>query len=87
MITLFKHKERDDRGRRNEPKLSKVHGESLVPSSWSSLKTIERPLEEANMVRSSRVDEARRLLVVDSLLKVAVKEGVLHVQLAHGRTT
>jgi hypothetical protein len=86
MITLFKHKDGDVGGRRNEPKLSKVHGESLVPSSWGLLKTIERPLEEANMVRSSRVEKARRLLTVDSLLKVAVKKGVLHVQLVHGPT-
>jgi hypothetical protein len=50
-------------------------------------KTIEIPLEEANMVRSSRVDEARWLLAVDSLLKVAIKEGILHVQLAHEPTS
>ena len=33
------------------------------------------------MVRSSRVDEARRLLEIDSLLEVAVKKSILHVQL------
>jgi hypothetical protein len=34
MITLSEHKEGDIRGRRNKPKLSKVRGESLVPSAW-----------------------------------------------------
>jgi hypothetical protein len=35
------------------------------------------------MVRSRWIDKARRLLTVDCLLKVTVKEGVLHVQLAN----
>jgi hypothetical protein len=51
------------------------------------LETIKRPLEEANMVRSSRVDKARWLLAVDCLLKVPMEEGVLDVQLAHGPGT
>jgi hypothetical protein len=52
---VSEHKEGDIRGRRNKPKPSKVRGESLVPSAWCLLETIKRPLEEANMVRSSRV--------------------------------
>jgi hypothetical protein len=35
------------------------------------------------MVRSRWIDEARRLLIVDCLLKVTVKEGVLHIQLVN----
>jgi hypothetical protein len=35
------------------------------------------------MVRGGRIDEARWLLAVDSLLKMAVKKRVLHVQLAN----
>jgi len=35
------------------------------------------------MVRGGRIDEARWLLAVDSLLKMSVKKRVLHVQLAN----
>jgi hypothetical protein len=33
------------------------------------------------MIGASRVNKARRLLTVDGLLQVAVKKGVLHIQL------
>jgi hypothetical protein len=32
------------------------------------------------VVRSGRVNETRQLLAVDSLLKVAIKKGILHVR-------
>jgi len=35
------------------------------------------------MVRGGRIDEARWLLAVDSLLKMSVKKRVLHVQLVN----
>uniref|UniRef100_A0A0A9A781 Uncharacterized protein n=1 Tax=Arundo donax TaxID=35708 RepID=A0A0A9A781_ARUDO len=35
------------------------------------------------MVRGRWIDEARRLLTVDCLLKMTVKKGVLHVQLSN----
>jgi len=35
------------------------------------------------MVRGGRIDEARWLLAVDSLLKMSVKKHVLHVQLVN----
>jgi hypothetical protein len=38
-------------------------------------------LQETDVVRDDWIDEARRLLVVDCLVKVVVKKGVLHVQL------
>jgi hypothetical protein len=38
----------------------------------------------ANVIWSARVDESWRLLAVDGLLEVAVKKGVLHVQLMNG---
>jgi hypothetical protein len=36
------------------------------------------------VVRGSRVDEAGWLLAVDGLLEVAVKKGILHIELADG---
>jgi hypothetical protein len=36
------------------------------------------------MIWGARIDESWRLLVVDCLLEVAVKKGVLHVQLVNG---
>jgi hypothetical protein len=36
------------------------------------------------MIWGARVDESWRLLAVDGLLEVAVKKGVLHVQLVNG---
>ena len=39
------------------------------------------------MVRGGRIDEARWLLAVDSLLKMSVKKRVLHVQLVDGPGT
>ena len=61
-----------------------VGGEPLVPSSRCLLKSIQGLLQQAYRVRGSRVDEAFRLLAVDCLLEVAVKEGILHVELAYG---
>jgi len=36
------------------------------------------------MVRCNRVDKARRLLAIDSLIKVSMKKCVLHIQLVNG---
>jgi hypothetical protein len=36
------------------------------------------------MVRCNRVDKARRLLAIDSLVKVSMKKCVLHIQLVNG---
>jgi hypothetical protein len=44
--------------------VSNVRGKPLVPHPRCLLQTIERLLEKADMVRSRRVDEARRLLTV-----------------------
>jgi hypothetical protein len=38
----------------------------------------------ADVIWSARVDETWRLLAVDGLLEMAVKKGVLHVQLMNG---
>jgi hypothetical protein len=39
------------------------------------------------LVRCRRVNEARRLLAIDDLLKMAMKKEVLHVKLTNGPTT
>jgi len=41
----------------------------------------------ADVIRSGGVDESRRLLAVDRLVEVAVKKGVLHVELVDGPGT
>ncbi len=45
-----------------------VGGELLVPSPWSLLEAVQGALQETNVVRVSRVDEAGRLLAVDRLV-------------------
>jgi hypothetical protein len=45
------------------------------------LQPIQRLPEEADMIRTSRILKPRWLLTVDSLRQVAMKEGVLHIQL------
>jgi hypothetical protein len=47
-------------------------------------KSIQGLLQQIDRVRCSGVDEAFRLLAVDSLLEVVVEKGILHVELAHG---
>jgi hypothetical protein len=51
------------------------------------LQSVQGLLQVANMVGASKVDEARRLLAVDRLVKVSVKKSVLHVQLVNGPGT
>jgi hypothetical protein len=54
--------------------VSNVRGEPLVPCPRCLLQTIERFLEKADMVKSRRVDEARRLLTVDRFVQVTMKK-------------
>lgn len=49
--------------------------------------SIQGILQQTDRVRCSGVDEAFRLLAVDSLLEVVVEEGILHVKLAYGLGT
>ena len=56
----------------------------MVPSPWSLLEAVQGALQETDIVRVSRVDEAGRLLTVDGLLQVAVKKHILHVKLMNG---
>ena len=52
-----------------------------MPCSGRLLEPIQGLLQETDVVRSGWVDEAGRLLTVDRLVQMAVKKGVLHVQL------
>jgi hypothetical protein len=77
----LKHKEGGVGCRSGKAKLSEIGGEPLVPCARGLLETIEKSLQETHVVRVSRVNKARRLLIVDGLLQVSVKKGVLHIQL------
>jgi hypothetical protein len=61
-----------------------ILSEPLVPCSGSLLEAIEGLVKTADVVRTARVNKARRLLTVDLLVKIAVKEGVLDVELMDG---
>ena len=65
----------------DEAELSNVGGESLVPCPRCLLQSIQGLLEETDVIWSGGVDEARRLLAVDSLSEMAMEKCVLHVQL------
>jgi len=47
----------------------------------SLLEAVEGSLQKTHMIGASGVNKARRLMTVDGLLQVAVKKGVLHIQL------
>ena len=79
--THFLNKERRIGGRSSEARLLDEIGEPLVPCPGRLLESIQGLLQE--LVGSRRVDETERLLAVDCLVQMAVKEGVLHVQLMY----
>ena len=79
----MKNKEGGVCGRGDETQLTEIGGETLVPRPWSLLQTIQRVLQQTDMVRVSRVDEARGLLTVDDLLQASMKECILHVKLVY----
>jgi hypothetical protein len=58
----------------------KICGKPLVPHAGSLLQVVEGLLQQIDMIMCRWVDEARRLLVVDSLLKTAMDEGI-HIKL------
>ena len=55
--------------------------EALEPRPWCLTEAVEGFGEKAYGVRALRVDEARWLLAVDLLLKIAMEEGVGDVKL------
>jgi hypothetical protein len=60
-----------------------VVSEPLVPCARGLLEAVERLVKPTDVVRMSRVDEARGLNAVDLLVKIAMEEGILDVQLVH----
>jgi hypothetical protein len=58
-----------------------IVGEALVPCTRGLLEAVERLVEPTNMLGMIGVDEARWLLAVDHLIKIAMKKGVLDVEL------
>ena len=54
-----------------------------MPRPGRLLESVQGLLQETDVVGSRQVDEARRLLNVDRLVQMAVKKGVLHIQLMY----
>jgi hypothetical protein len=59
----------------------------LIPRPGSLLEAIERLVKPADMMWMSQVDEAGRLLAVDLLVKRAMEEGILDVELTYRPST
>ena len=81
--THFVNKEGRVGGRSCEATPPDEAGEPLVPRPGRLLESVQGLLQETDVVGSRRVDEARRLLNVDRLVQMAVKKGVLHIQLMY----
>jgi hypothetical protein len=71
----------------NKAKAMSIVSKPLVPRPRCLLQAIERLVEQTNMLGSSRVDEARGLLAVDHLIKIAMQESVLDVELMNRPST
>jgi len=83
VAALMIHEEGDIRRCRRKPKLTHVSGKTLEPRPRRLLQAVERALKKADMIRSSRINKTRRLLTVNSLLKMSMKKSILHVQLSN----
>lgn len=70
-----------------ESNLSSKEGKTIVPCPWCLFKAIEGPLEETNIIWFGLVNKIRRLVHVDSLVKIAMEEGVLDVELVERPVT
>ena len=64
-----------------EAELMKKRCNALVPSAGSLLEPVQGARKQANMLRTSVVDEPRRLLAIDLLLKMTMEERVGDVHL------
>jgi hypothetical protein len=67
----------------DEPKPMREVGKALVPRPGRLLEPVERLAETTDIVRTTSVNKAGRLLTVDLLIKSAMEEGVLDVQLVN----
>jgi hypothetical protein len=73
--------------RSNEAKPMSIVRKLLVPRPGALLQAVERLVEQADVLGLSRIDEARWLLTVDRLVKIAVQESVLNVELMNRPST
>ena len=83
--TYFVNKEGRIRGRSSEARPLDEAGEPLVlvPRPGRLLESVQGLLQDTDVIGCRRVDETGRLLAVDCLIQMAVKKGVLHVQLMY----
>jgi hypothetical protein len=84
---MVKYEEEDIRLRGGETETMSIVSEPLVPSPRGLLEVVERFVQTTHKLGSSRIDEAGRLLAVDLLVKIAMKEGVLDVHLTNWPAT
>jgi hypothetical protein len=75
------------RERRDKPEPMRIVGEALIPCPGSLLQAVERLVKPTDMVGASRVDEARRLLTVNLLIKSAMKKGIPDIKLMNRPST
>jgi hypothetical protein len=83
LLTPSKNEQGDIALGSDEPEAMDVVCETLVPSSRGLLEAVERLVQTAHMLGTSVVDETRRLLAVDLLVKSAMEEGILDVELVN----
>jgi hypothetical protein len=84
---MAKHEEGDTRLRGGEAEAMSIVSKPLVPSLRGLLEAVERFVQTTHKLGSSRIDEAGRLLAVDLLVKIAMKKGILDVQLMNWLAT
>jgi hypothetical protein len=72
LITPAKNKHRDIAFGSNKPNAMHIVGAALVPSLRGLLEAVEGLVKSTNMLRTSVIDEAKRLLAVDLLVKSAM---------------
>jgi hypothetical protein len=59
----------------------------LIPRPRGLLEAVERLVKSADMMRMIQVDEAGRLLTIDLLVKSAMEESILDVELTYRPST
>jgi hypothetical protein len=77
VVSIFINKERRITGGGREVELAKIHSKPLVPRAGRLFQAVEGLLQQTDMIRCRWVDEARRLLAVDSLLKTTTRKAFL----------
>ena len=78
---MMKNEEGSIRFRLSETNGASIGGETLKPGSRSLLETVERFVEATHIVRVASIDKTGRLLAIDDLVKVAMKEGIFDIEL------